>query len=83
MQDENLPAKLSLVSEPEAAAIYCRRKARVAGKGTQYVVRAENYLVIDIGGGTVDIASHAMVDGRIKELNSTTGFQCLRWNNCK
>ena len=60
--------KLSLVSEPEAAAIYCRRKARVAGKGTQYVVRAENYLVIDIGGGTVDIASHAMVDGRIKEI---------------
>ena len=36
--------------EPESAAIHCQYKA---GKGS------EHFIVIDIGGGTVDIASHA------------------------
>ena len=59
--------------EPESAAIHCRHKARVAGKGTQFVVRPENYLVIDIGGGTVDIASHRIVGGSIKEIAAPAG----------
>ena len=59
--------------EPESAAIHCRRKAEEAGRGSQYVVRGKNYLVVDIGGGTVDIASHKLVGGRIEELAPPAG----------
>ena len=59
--------------EPESAAVHCRRKAEEAGRGSQYVVRGKNYLVVDIGGGTVDIASHKIVGGRIEELAPPDG----------
>ena len=48
----------------------------VAGRGARYAARSEKYLVIDIGGGTVDIASHAIVDGRIKEIAPPIGRAC-------
>ena len=35
--------------------MHCQRKAKKAVRGHGYVVKAEKYLVIDIGGGTVDI----------------------------
>ena len=57
--EEEPSKKLWVISEPESAAIHCRQKAKVA---QQYLVRAENYLVVDIGGGTVDIASHGIVE---------------------
>ena len=60
--------KLSLALEPESAAIHCQRKATEAGKGEEYVVKTKSYIVIDIGGGTVDIASHRIVEGRIEEI---------------
>ena len=68
LQEEKSPEKLSLALEPESAAIHCRRTATEAGKGPEYVVPAQSYIVIDIGGGTVDIASHKIVDGRIEEI---------------
>ena len=57
--------KLSLALEPHSAAMHCRRKAKEAVKGHEYVVKAEKYLVIDIGGGTVDIASQYIVGDQI------------------
>ena len=36
-------------------------------------MRGKNYLVVDIGGGTVDIASHKLVGGRIEELAPPAG----------
>ena len=36
-------------------------------------MRGKNYLVVDIGGGTVDIASHKLVGGRIEELAPPDG----------
>ena len=72
-QEEKSPEKLSLASEPESAAIHCRHKAKVAGKGPQDVVSAKKYLVVDIGGGTVDIASHAIVGGSIEEIATPAG----------
>ena len=39
-----------------------------AGKGLEFVVRPERYLVVDIGGSTVDIASHRIVDNHIEEI---------------
>ena len=45
----------------------------MASKGGQFVVRAQKYIIVDIGGGTVDIASHAIVDGRIVEIAPPAG----------
>ena len=36
-------------------------------------MRAQKYIIVDIGGGTVDIASHAIVDGRIVEIAPPAG----------
>ena len=70
---EKSPEKLSLALEPESAAIHCRYKATEAGKGEEYLVKAKSYIVIDIGGGTVDIASHSIGGGRIDELATPVG----------
>ena len=48
--------------------MHCQHKAKEAGKGLEFVVRPERYLVVDIGGGTVDIASHRIVDSHIEEI---------------
>ena len=45
----------------------------MASKGKQFVARAEKYIIVDIGGGTVDIASHAIVEGRIVEIAPPAG----------
>ena len=45
----------------------------MAGRGAQYVVIAEKYLVVDIGGGTVDISSHCIEGGCIKKLAQPVG----------
>ena len=37
------------------------------------MVSAKTYLVVDIGGGTVDIASHAIVGGSIEEIATPAG----------
>ena len=67
---------MSLALEPESAAIHCRRAATEAGKGAEYVVRPRSYIVIDIGGGTVDIASHEIVGGHIEEIAKPDGNFC-------
>lgn len=71
--EELSPEKLSLALEPESAAIHCRYKAKEAGKSSEYSGNAQSYLVVDIGGGTVDIASHAIVGGSIEELAVPVG----------
>ena len=45
----------------------------MAIKGSQYLVRAKRYLIVDIGGGTADIASHRIVGGCIEEIAPPTG----------
>ena len=62
-----------LALEPESAAVHCRRKAKEAGKGLECLVKADRYLVVDIGGGTADIASHAIVGGCIVEIAPPAG----------
>ena len=39
-------------------------------------MRPERYLVVDIGGGTVDIASHRIVDSHIEEIAPPVGNFC-------
>lgn len=70
--EEKSPEKLSLALEPESAAIHCRRAAKDAEKCDEFV-RAKKYLVVDIGGGTVDIATHALVGEHIEELAPPAG----------
>ena len=72
-QVEQSPEKLLLASEPESAAVHCQRKAKEAGGRSHYLVRANNYLVVDIGGGTVDIASHKFVGDHIEEIEPPAG----------
>ena len=72
-QEEKSPEKLSLALEPESAAIHCRQTAMEAGRASEFAMNSEIYLVVDVGGGTVDITSHAIVGGRIEEIAPPAG----------
>ena len=70
------PDRLSLALEPEAAAIYSQEV--VAGQiksdpATAIIKRPSDYMVIDAGGGTIDITAHIDVDGGIVVENIPTG----------
>ena len=59
--EESSPDKLALALEPEAAAIFCRNitAEQVASYCKSVLPFTYNsYLVVDIGGGTVDISAH-------------------------
>lgn len=60
--------RLWLVLEPEAAAVYCQqRNASELALGTRF-------MVIDCGGGTVDITVHQVSDNKgLRELAAGTG----------
>ncbi|XP_019861153.1 PREDICTED: heat shock 70 kDa protein 12B-like [Amphimedon queenslandica] len=57
--EEVNPQKLSLALEPEVAAIAAQHQSEVKGLPPQ------RYMVVDIGGGTVDITVHDKSNGRI------------------
>ncbi|XP_068713523.1 heat shock 70 kDa protein 12A-like [Montipora foliosa] len=75
--------QLIIALEPEAAAIFCRQsKLRefVEGKGREetvkntYVPAKTQYLVVDNGGGTMDVTAHEVdADDDIKEIYHATG----------
>ena len=74
--DEINPEKLSLALEPESAAIYSQENIIEQIKGdpsTAAIKRPTKYMVIDIGGGTVDITTHFEVEGGIVVQNIPTG----------
>lgn len=61
MPEEDNPDKLTLVLEPEAAAFYCQnmtamQRAMYCNVKTPFT--SDCYLVVDIGGGTVDIVAY-------------------------
>ena len=68
--DAGMPGdRLELVAEPKAAALYCLAKgaARLAVPGT-------GFLVIDAGGGTVDLSAYEVQkDGSLGELTVPGG----------
>ena len=75
---ETNPEKLMLVFEPEAAAIYCQKK----GVSAEYCDQdgsftSSNYMVVDIGGGTVDLAVHHIDEnGQMEVLTLPQGNDC-------
>ena len=76
---EDHPDKLSLALEPESAAIFCqnmmeRQASSFSSPESPY--RATSYLIVDIGGGTVDISAHHVVrdpEPHIKVIHPPTG----------
>ncbi|XP_060588439.1 heat shock 70 kDa protein 12A-like [Ruditapes philippinarum] len=79
-QQAGIPGKnLRLCLEPEAASIYCRHlpvtkntKQEVAS--ISQLSSGTKYLVLDAGGGTVDITVHEVTDdGNLKELHKASG----------
>ena len=70
------PDKLSLALEPEAAALYSQENVgdQIASDPSIAAIgRPTNYMVIDIGGGTVDITVHVEIGGAIQVDNIPTG----------
>ena len=61
LPNEKDPDKLSLVLEPECAAIYCQSMSMqqvAAYCPAQKPYQSMCYLVVDIGSGTVDISAY-------------------------
>ncbi len=69
-REESNPEKLSLALEPESAAIECKKAILRDKYSTKNV---DNYLIVDCGGGTVDIATHGIVGGHVQELAPSAG----------
>lgn len=72
--------QLTLALEPEAAAIYCKENAVKAetesgkSKDLSAFSPGEQFLLLDLGGGTVDITCHSVNrDRTLKEIESSSG----------
>ena len=68
--------KLSLALEPEVAALYSQKNVveQIQADKSQAAIKCPTeYMVIDIGGGTVDITAHIEVEGSIKVPVIPTG----------
>ena len=79
MIEEDNQDKLTLVLEPEAAAFYCQNmtaQQRALHCDAEEPVMSKNYVVVDIGGGTVDISAYQINDhpeSHMKILHEPTG----------
>ncbi|XP_011409828.1 PREDICTED: heat shock 70 kDa protein 12A-like [Amphimedon queenslandica] len=76
-------SKLSLVPEPEAAALYCQAMnsshvAKYCDKPSEELCAPEQYIVLDIGGGTVDITAQE----RNKETGEIAVILAPQGNDC-
>ncbi|KAH3833639.1 gamma-aminobutyric acid receptor subunit alpha-6-like isoform X2 [Dreissena polymorpha] len=68
--------KLSLALEPEAASVYCRHlHVQKDGESSLSTLKAgKTYLVLDAGGGTIDITIHQVcAGGNLKEIHRASG----------
>ena len=76
---ENNPDKMSLALEPESAAIFCQNimeRQASSFASSQSPLRAASYIIVDIGGGTVDISAHHVVrdpEPHIRVIHPPTG----------
>ncbi|XP_045171003.2 heat shock 70 kDa protein 12A-like [Mercenaria mercenaria] len=80
-QNAGIPAKnLTICLEPEVASIYCRHlpvsKSSTVGEKSLLAQFSSGtkYLVLDAGGGTIDITVHEVTtSGELKELHKASG----------
>uniref|UniRef100_A0A1X7TRL4 VWFA domain-containing protein n=1 Tax=Amphimedon queenslandica TaxID=400682 RepID=A0A1X7TRL4_AMPQE len=76
LPNEVNPDKLSLALEPESAALYSQETVGdqiESDPATSIIPRPSDYMVIDAGGGTIDITAHIEADGSIVVENIPTG----------
>lgn len=78
---ESAPDKLSLALEPESASIFCQNMTQqnaAAYCQAAHPYKASSFLVVDIGGGTVDISAHCISSaaGHIEVVHPPTGNDC-------
>lgn len=70
---------LTLALEPEAASLYCKyfpQCITTNGKtiSTNALEKGTKYLILDLGGGTVDVTVHEIQeDGSLQEVHQATG----------
>ncbi|XP_052796428.1 heat shock 70 kDa protein 12A-like isoform X2 [Mya arenaria] len=70
--------RIEIALEPEAASLYCRQLPIAKDPETEHGVSKlpieSQYMIIDCGGGTVDVTVHEVLpNGRLKELYTATG----------
>ncbi|KAG1437703.1 hypothetical protein G6F55_014055 [Rhizopus delemar] len=69
------PSRLMLISEPEAAALYCEKKCDQFNLG-----HGQRFLICDAGGGTVDLIVFEIDDSgekrALKEVTKGSGDSC-------
>ncbi|ORY96856.1 hypothetical protein BCR43DRAFT_458719 [Syncephalastrum racemosum] len=77
LQPDDPPERLVLVSEPEAAAMYCERQCNSWDLGV-----GDKFMIVDAGGGTVDLIVYQIAcdntgsDRTLKELTRGHGGTC-------
>ncbi|KAL3879883.1 hypothetical protein ACJMK2_032159 [Sinanodonta woodiana] len=68
---------LKIALEPETASIFCRLlpvEKMIEGGGMTSFKPGSVYMVLDAGGGTIDITVHEVLsDGKLKELHKASG----------
>ena len=87
--NETSPDKLLLALEPESASLYCHemlKRGLVAPHCESPSKRkpGSTYLIVDIGGGTVDVSSHKIISVKdrshsfpvVEELHQPVGNDC-------
>lgn len=62
-----------LVLEPEAAAVFCMMQLKLQGNPLR---DGDKFLVLDAGGGTVDLTAHTYSKGKLKEITTGSGSPC-------
>ncbi|CAC5408537.1 unnamed protein product [Mytilus coruscus] len=67
--------------EPEAASIYCQHlpTEKLSGTESGFTMSkvGTKYMIVDLGGGTVDITVHEkLAGGALKEISRATGGDC-------
>ena len=77
--DEKNPHKLSLLLDPECAAVYCQTMSDQLIAAYSQPEQSTCYLIVDIGGGTVDISVHRVSstqDRQIEAVHLPAGNYC-------
>lgn len=84
----------TLITEPEAAALYTIKTLRLSAQGSQFAIN-DGFIICDMGGGTVDMISYKVnkLDPvAVEEITVGCGDQCggsfvdrsfLRWLEMK
>ena len=81
-QNNPTSEQLVLVTEPEAAAVYCTfDRAYTSGASGNGSAAAsgqvgENILIVDLGGGTADLTVHSVTNAGLRELVKCEGDWC-------